>query len=52
MILRRFAAGEDALLLGFAALVRRRGLVLACDLAPADLAALGPGLPDARRQPA
>ena len=51
VILRRFAAGEDALLLEFAALVRRRGLVLACDLAPADLAALGPAFRTLRDSP-
>jgi (E)-4-hydroxy-3-methylbut-2-enyl-diphosphate synthase len=44
ILLRRFRA-EDAALLGrFAALARRDGHRLACDVAPADLPALGPAL--------
>jgi (E)-4-hydroxy-3-methylbut-2-enyl-diphosphate synthase len=36
VLLRRFTAGDDALLRDFAAFARDRGQVLACDIAPGD----------------
>jgi (E)-4-hydroxy-3-methylbut-2-enyl-diphosphate synthase len=42
--LRRFGAGEDAALAAWIALSRARGVLLACELDPRDLPALGPGL--------
>jgi (E)-4-hydroxy-3-methylbut-2-enyl-diphosphate synthase len=44
VLLRRFRADDGALLGRFAARIRRDGHWLACDLAPADVAALGPAL--------
>jgi (E)-4-hydroxy-3-methylbut-2-enyl-diphosphate synthase len=44
MLVRNFGAGEADSLRSFAALVRRHGHFLACDLAPAGLADLGPTL--------
>jgi len=41
VVLRKFAAAEGALLAQMAAIVRRRGCFLACDIAPDDLEALG-----------
>ncbi len=41
MLVRRFGAGDSAILREFAALVRRHGHFLACALVPADLPALG-----------
>jgi (E)-4-hydroxy-3-methylbut-2-enyl-diphosphate synthase len=44
MLVRNFGAGEGDVLRSFAALVRRHGHFLACDLTPAGLADLGPTL--------
>jgi (E)-4-hydroxy-3-methylbut-2-enyl-diphosphate synthase len=44
VLLRRFRAEETDLAARFAALARRDGHRLACDVAPADLPALGPAL--------
>ena len=44
VVLRRFAASEGGPLAQAAALVRRRGGFLACDIAPRDLETLGPVL--------
>ncbi|HXC01717.1 MAG TPA: (E)-4-hydroxy-3-methylbut-2-enyl-diphosphate synthase [Opitutaceae bacterium] len=44
VLLRRFAAGDDALLRDFAAFARDRGHVLACDIAPGDFPPLAAAL--------
>ena len=44
VLLRRFAGDAGEALAGFAGLARRNGCVLACDVAPDDLAALAPVL--------
>ena len=44
VLLRRFTAGDDALLRDFAAFARDHGHVLACDIAPADFPALAAAL--------
>jgi (E)-4-hydroxy-3-methylbut-2-enyl-diphosphate synthase len=44
VLLRRFAAGDGAVLAAFASLARRRGLALACDTDPDDLPGLAPSL--------
>ena len=44
VLLRRFAADEGALLAEFGSLARRQGFFLACDIGPADLPGLAPGL--------
>ena len=44
LLVRRFAAGDDAALCAFADLVRQHGHFLAAELAPADVTALAPTL--------
>ena len=44
VLLRPFSADEGAVLGEFASLARRRGFLLACEIDPADLGVLAPGL--------